>query len=136
MHWSVLLSCYDRTSRQEHGNETRNHLFTQDTRSIDAILPTREALKQHIQRASHQVDFCWGQMMVCTPELPSPSEWGWVCSDNGWVIHWTTLPEATQACRQLLKCDCKNGCRGQCKCVRATLQCTALCHCGGVCTRE
>jgi hypothetical protein len=130
----VLL--YDRTSSQEHVNEARKHLFTQNARSIDALPPTREALRQHIKRAAYQAGLCWGQMMVCTPELPSPSEWGWVHSDNGWGIYWTTLPEATEACRQLLRCGCKKGCRGQCKCVKAALQCTALCHCGGECTRE
>ncbi|KAJ8397883.1 hypothetical protein AAFF_G00435720 [Aldrovandia affinis] len=129
----VLL--YDRTSSQEHVNEARKHLFTQRSRSIEAIPPTREALRQHIKRAAYQAGFCWGLMMICTPELPSPSEWGWVQSDNGWGICWTTLPEATEACRQLITCGCKKGCKGQCKCVKATLQCTALCHCVGDCTR-
>lgn len=129
----VLL--YDRTSSQEHVNETRKHLFTQSGRSIEAIPPTREALRQHIKRAAYQAGFCWGQMMICTPDLPSPSEWGWVQSDNGWKIYWTTLPEATEACRQLITCGCKKGCRGQCKCVKASLQCTALCHCIGECTQ-
>ena len=64
-------------------------------------------------------------------EIPSPSEWGWIMSDTGWDVCWTTLPEATKACRQLLSCGCKKGCRGQCKCRKAALQCTALCHCGG-----
>ncbi|KAJ8405691.1 hypothetical protein AAFF_G00316710 [Aldrovandia affinis] len=77
----VLL--YDRTSSQEHVNEARKHLFTQRSRSIEAIPPTREALRQHIKRAAYQAGFCWGLMMICTPELPSPSEWGWVQSDNG-----------------------------------------------------
>ncbi|KAJ8366726.1 hypothetical protein AAFF_G00345030 [Aldrovandia affinis] len=80
-HFVVLL--YDRTSSQEHVNEARKHLFTQRSRSIEAIPPTQEALRQHIKRAAYQAGFCWGLMMICTPELPSPSEWGWVQSDNG-----------------------------------------------------
>ena len=43
---------------------------------------TREALRQHIKRAAYQAGFCWGQMMVCTPELPSPCDWGWVHNDS------------------------------------------------------
>ena len=70
----VLL--YDRTSSQEHVNEARKHLFTQNGRSIDALPPTREALRQHIKRVAYQVGFCWGQMMVYIPELPTPSERG------------------------------------------------------------
>ena len=128
----VLL--YDRTSGLEHVNECHKHLFTQTGRSIDALPPTREALKQHIKRAAYQAGYCWSQMMVSTPELPSPSDWGWVHTDNGWDVYWTTLPEATDACRQLLRSGCKKGCRRQCKCAKAALQCTALCHCGGECT--
>ena len=101
----VLL--YDRTSCQEHVNMARKHLFTQSGRSIEAIPPTREALIQHIKRAAYQAGFCWGQMMICLPELPSPAEWGWVQGENGWGIYWTTLPEATEACQQLITCGCK-----------------------------
>ena len=72
--------------------------------------------------------------IVAVPNLPSPSEWGWVLATNGgWEVKWTALPEASQACRELLKCGCKKGCRKQCKCVMAVLQCTALCLCGGLC---
>ena len=48
---------------------------------------------------------------------------------DAWEVHWTTLPEVTQACRELIWCGCKKGCRGCCKCQRATLKCTALCCC-------
>jgi len=80
----VLL--YGRTSSREHVNECRKNLFTQNGRSIDALPPTREALKQHIKRAAYQAGYCWGQMMVSTPELPSPSDWGWVHTENSWDI--------------------------------------------------
>ena len=130
---------HESTNIHDHVNEAHKHLFTLNGRSIDAPPPTREALIQHIKRAAYQAGFIWGQTMVCTPELPSPSEWGWVHTNNGWGIHWTTLPEATEACRQLLKCGCKkvaeDKCGNVCKCVKAALQCTALCHCGGECTR-
>ena len=43
--------------------------------------------------------------MVAAPELPSPSDWGWKRKDTGgWEVNWTTLPEAAQACCELLKC--------------------------------
>ena len=34
------------------------------------------------------------------------------------IPHWTDLPEATIAIRDLIKCSCKpeKGCRGRCKC--------------------
>ena len=49
-HFVVVL--YDHTSSQEHVNECPKYLFTQNGRSIEALLPTREALKQHIKRAA------------------------------------------------------------------------------------
>ena len=128
----VLL--YDRTSSQECVNEARKQLFTQKGRAIEGLPSTQDALFQHIKRATYQAGHCWAQMMIAAPELPSPSEWGWKKIDRGWEAYWTTLPEATQACRQLIRCGCKKDCRGRCKCKKAALQCTALCSCGGLCT--
>ena len=74
------------------------------------------------------------QMMTPAPELPSPRERD--CNKNssgGWSIIWMTLPEAAEACTELLRCGCKAGCRGRCNCRKTALQCTALCQCGGEC---
>ena len=131
----VLL--YDRTSSQEFVNGARKQLFTQKGRAIDGLPPTQAALLQHTKRAAYQAGHCLAQTMIATPELPSPSEWGWNRNENGgWKIYWTTLPEVTQACRELLRCGCKKGCMGLCKCLKAGLQCTALCYCGGLCARS
>jgi hypothetical protein len=130
---------YDRTSSQESVDETRKQLFTKKGRTIDHIPPTQAALIQHTKRAAYQAGHCWGQMMVATPELPSPGDWGWKKNDTGrrWEVYWTTLPEATQACRGLLGyCSCTKGCRGHCKCLKAVLKCTALCNCGGLCDQN
>ncbi len=104
-----VVVLYDRTSRKEHVNDYCKHLFTQNGRSIDALPPTREALKQYTKRPAYQAGYCWFQMMRSTPEPPLPSDWGLVHTDKGWDIYWTTPPEATEACRQLLRCGCKKG---------------------------
>jgi len=137
--WKQLLErfvvlLYDRTSTEESVNQARKLLFSKKGRAIDGLPPTQAALIQHTKRAAYQAGHCWAQMMTAAPELPSPSEWGWnKKSDGGWNITWTTLPEASEACRELLRCGCKNGCRARCKCHKASLQCTALCQCGGQC---
>ena len=82
----VLL--YDRTSNHEHVNDARKQLFTQKGRAVDALPPTREALRQHIRRTAYQAGYCWGQVMVVAAELPSPGEWGWMKSDTGWWWWW------------------------------------------------
>ena len=115
-------------------NSARIELFTQKGRTIDGLPPTKASLVQHIMRAAYQAGHCWGQTMVPPPELPSPSQWGWnESTDGNWEVNWTTLPEATHACRELIRCGCKKGCRGRCKCQKAALECTALCTCGGLC---
>ncbi len=95
----VLL--YDRTNGLGSVNQARKYLFTQKSRTINNIPPTKASLMQHTKRAAYQAGHCWGQMMIAAPELPSPSDWGWKKNDNnGWEVFWTTLPEATHACRK------------------------------------
>ena len=134
-HFVVLL--YDRASTEVKVNEARKHLFSQKGRPMDGLPPTRAALVEHTKRAAYQSGHVWAQMFVAVPRLPSPSKLGWLQTTNGgWEVKWTALPEASQACCELLRCGCKKGCRKQCKCVKAVLQCTALCLCGGQCDRE
>ena len=118
-------------------NEARKHLFSKKGRAMDALPPTEAVLIEHTKRAAYQAGHVWAQMFTTVPSLPSPSEWGWLqTNDGGWEINWSSLPEASQACRELLRCGCKKGCRNRCKCVQSFLQCTALCQCGGQCDRE
>ena len=114
----------------------RSHL-SQKGRPMDGLPPSQAALVEHIKRAAYQAGHVWAQMFVAVPTLPSPGEWGWLQTTEGsWKVKWTTLAEASHACRELLRCACKKGCRGQCKCLKASLQCTGLCLCGGQCDRE
>ena len=114
---SHVVLMYDRASDE-----------TTKARSIDAIPPTRAALLQHARRATYQGGHVWGQ------DLPSPESWGWSKNPTrGWEPMWTLLPEAAVSCSELLRCGCKKGCRGLCKCVKANLKCTSLCHCCGNC---
>ena len=133
-HFVVIL--YDRTSSEVRVNDARKHLFCQKSRPMDGLPPTQSALIEHTKRAAYQAGHIWAQMLVTVPKLPSPGEWGWQETNNGWEVEWTTLPEASKACRELLRCGCQKGCRRQCKCVKAVLQCTALCQCRGLCERD
>ena len=79
-----VVLMYDRTSDKTDVNQARKQLFTQKGRPLESIPPTQAALLQHTKRAAYQAGYCWGQAMVPEPSLPSPQEWGWVLSDNGW----------------------------------------------------
>ena len=134
-----VVLMYDRTSECLGVDAARKDLFTRKGRSIENIPPSSAALHQHIKRAAYQAGFCWGQALVKLQETPSPSIWGWKRIKEGlWEPFWTSLQQASESCAELIKCGCKseNGCRGRCKCVKASLNCTALCTCGRQCDRD
>ena len=76
---------------------------------IKQIPPTKTALEQ-------QGGQIWGQALLAFPVLPLPTSWGWKKTEGGlYEPNWTTLPEAAQACYELVSCKCKKGCVGYCK---------------------
>ena len=125
----VLL--YDRKSAIVEVNQARKDLFSKKARNLENIPPTRAALEQHTMRAVFQGAYIWGQVLLTQPVIPSPSAWGWEKDGTSWKPKWTTLPQAKDACYELIHCGCKKGCRGRCKCLKANLDCTGLCNCGG-----
>ena len=120
----VLL--YAKTSEATSVNEARQSLFAQGSRDLENISPTQGALKQHIKRAVYQAAYVWGQTLVTQQELPSPADWGWERTTQGWIPKWTDLPEVSKACYQLIYCGCKKACRRLCKCLQASLKCSLL----------
>ena len=129
-----VILMYDQTSTCTDVNKARKKLFAKRS-SVQRIPPTRAALEQHVKRAVFQGGHVWGQTLVPQPVLPSPSSWGWIKTDDGlYEPHWTTLPEASKTCYELISCGCRKGCRSRCKCKKASLKCTALCMCEGECS--
>ena len=57
-------------------------------------------------------------------------EWGWEWKNDEYISRWLTLPEASKACKELVKCGCTKQCtKGRCKCRKSSLTCTELCNC-------
>ena len=59
---------------------------------------------------------------MASPPQPCPGDRDRVKGPlQTWDPFWTLLPSASKICQELLKCGCdpQEGCRGQCKCVRA-----------------
>ena len=130
-HFVVLL--YDRTSSKTAVNEARKRMFPQKGRALHAIPPTRAALVEHTKHATYQAGHWWGQVLTPSPVVPCPQEWGWTLEEGIWKPFWTTLPEVTKLCHELVWCSCKKGCQARCSCVKAGLRCTALCTCTDEC---
>jgi len=128
-----VVILYHRSSQTSSVNMTRKDLFTKNPKSLELLPPTQAALEQHLRRTVYQAVFCWGQALLSCPVLPSPVDWGWKRDVSTWIPLWTTLPEATDTCYELVHCSCKKGCTNRCKCKKASLTCTALCGCAGDC---
>jgi hypothetical protein len=73
---------------------------------IENIPPTENALKQHIKRAVYQAGYVWYQSLQKVQSLPCPSEWGWKSVDGNWTPLWTTIPQASKVCQELIRCGC------------------------------
>ena len=130
--FTVLL--YERTSTCTDVDKATKKMFAKTSSVQQRIPPTRAALEQHIKWAAFQGGHIWGQALIPLPDLPSPCSWGWLRTDDGlYEPLWTTLEEASKSCDELLCCGCKKGCQTRCKCIKARLQCTALCKCEGEC---
>ena len=55
----------------------------------------------------------------------------WKLSEKGIEPIWTTLVEASQACKELIKCNCSTNHTKRCRCKKQNLKCTELCGCSG-----
>ena len=105
-------------------------LFAKGGRTAENIPPTLDALKQHIRRSAFQV-IKSRQCLIIDPfsSFTDPGQWDWQETDSGYFPVWTTLPEASKACRILLKCGCKKYCKGTTNEIVCTKVCASLGNC-------
>ena len=125
----LVVLLYHRTSNCSDVNTCRRELFC-NGRAIDNIPPTLGALIQQVKRAAYIGGYVWGSSLTPIMDLPPFENFGWNPDASP---HWTDLPQASQGLRELIKCNCKKGCTGNCKCKCAPLPCTELCKCKGMC---
>ena len=69
-----VVLMYDQSSICRKVNDACKELFAHKERSIESIPPTADALFQHSKRSVYQSGYCWGQCLVCVPELSSPNK--------------------------------------------------------------
>ena len=74
--------------------------------------------------------FIWHSSLTPVPQMFNALDYGWQVGDNGnFVLLWTLLLQASMICHELIKCSCKKGCRGNCKCASFSLICTKMYYC-------
>ena len=129
---------YQKTSELSSVNEARKQMFSHN-RKIENVPPTAKALEEHVKRATYTAGFIWGKTLQADPIAPSPEHWGWTKDPKSSSLtpKWTTLLEASKACKELTKCRCKSRCIKQwCKCVQAGLPCSRWCDYLGQCNQS
>jgi len=135
--YTILL--YNKSSTLESVDEARMELFCRENRLMENIPPTSDALLQHARRATYQASV-WASSHNVQQNRPTPESWGWKWDEHSkeWTPVWTTLPMASSACMDLVKCSCKSekGCGTRCGCRKANLSCTDLCKCNCLLTNS
>ena len=106
----------------------RKYLFTKKGRSIEGLPPTSAALYYHILRTAYQAGHIWAKSRDSEIVVPSPAEYGWVMESGQWRPYWSNLPKAAIACRELIRCACKSGCKGSCSCKKANFAVICVPH--------
>lgn len=127
------VQLYKRISTLSSDDTARMELFVKNGRGMEDItLNKRCTYASYPWKYIPSCIYCWGKTLELSPDFPCPSDWGW-SNPEEWQSIWTTLPQASQATRELLRSGCQKGCRNACRDLKAALHCTELCHCGGDC---
>ena len=111
-------------------NEARYELFRMKCPEAQQMLPTQDALRQHVLRSNYQC-FAWKNALRPLQNLPSPHRHGWVveADKNVSQIHvcWMTQPPAPKALMELVSCKCTVGCATHITVQAFMLLCTDAC---------
>ena len=128
--FTVIL--YDKTNNLQSVDEATRVFFCQKGKTMERLPPTQNALLQHSKRVAYQAGI-WCTSEQSEQNAPTPEGWGWTCdeSSQSWTPVWNTIPVASKACSELVKCSCKSqsGCGARCACTKANWRCTELCSC-------
>ena len=101
------------------------------------LLPSQDALKQHILRANYQT-VVWGRALIVQPHIPSPHNHGWIQTNDCLRLHWMDKLPALRDLLEMVSCNCKTGYASQgCSCRSNNLVCTDVCGCteNNICNR-
>jgi hypothetical protein len=108
-------------------DHVRLQLFSQKTRDVERIPPTRDAFDLHLKRSVFQASI-WSTAHMSMMPVHNPIDHGWKEEDGKLIPIWTSLPLARDVFNLDVKCACKSTC-SLCKCTKANLKCTRLCKC-------
>ncbi len=122
-----VVHLYSSAKEQCSVNELRCKLFY--AKPPEKLPPTQDALLQHIHRAHYQT-MVWRSALIPKPDLPAPTDHGWIEDGDCLRPVLTTLTAIPEACLELVTCGCKTKCSSNgCSCRKNKLPCTHACFC-------
>ena len=132
----LVILLYDRTSTSTDVDKTRCKLFARKN-NVQLTPPTSAALNSMSDEPCTAGRACLGPGSASCTSTAIPDRLGLHQDERPDIRrHWTTLPEASEVCRELVSCKCQKGCTQKCKCKKANLECTQLCECDGECSEN
>ena len=88
-------------------DELRYIIFCQKKPNSDALPPTSDSLRQHINRANYQTHI-WRKSLDALLELPSPEGHGWQKEDDELTLKLMSKDPAPTVQQQLFLCKCRS----------------------------
>ena len=88
-------------------DELRYIIFCQKKPNSDALPPTSDSLRQHINRANYQTHI-WRKSLDALLELPSPEGRGWQKEDDELTLKLMSKDPAPTVQQQLFLCKCRS----------------------------
>lgn len=104
--------------------ELRYIILCQKKPNSEALPPTSDSLRQHINRANYQTHI-WRKSLDALLELSSPEWRGWQKEDDELTSKLMSKDPAPTSLLELTTCTCKKKeCSSNCSCVNVGLSCT------------
>ena len=74
---TFIVRMYSQECPNSDINKARHFLFARKACGFENLPPTKDALIQHVRRAIYQAGYVWRQFLVPMQCLPSPAQFGW-----------------------------------------------------------
>jgi hypothetical protein len=100
---------YDRSSTLANVNSARHVLLARNSKLLESIPRTEAALKQQYLGAVYQSGYvCVGDKVWAIKKSVKLGK-----GNKSWTPPWTTFRQAQDSLKELIRCGCKQGCRGR-----------------------
>ena len=117
-------------------DEARFQLMLHRGLPFDKLVPTSDAAKQHLKRASYVAGYVIANCFEKVPTTVPPADWAFIACGQFCYPVFTTLPIMSSNLPALVVCGCKVSCKPPCKCAAAKVACVPTCKCKGTCFKN